>query len=283
MTFTRTRTMLFVPATRPDLVAKIDRAGADLVVLDLEDTVPPSAKDAARAAAPALLDRLRAVPGVTVLLRVNDLRTPWCVADLEAAPGAAGVVVPKVEGAADLDEVAKYTDLPALAGIESAAGVQAVETIAPRVIAMYFGAEDFIADMGGRRSSDNREVLYARSRVALAARVAEIPALDQVFFDVADEPGFRRDTAEGRDLGYAGKMCLNPRQVAWAREVYTPTQAEIDRATRALAAYDSAVAAGEGVAFVDGVLVDLPVVRLARRVLAAAEYPPADPTEEQGV
>jgi len=267
--FGRTRSVLFVPATRPDLVEKIGQSGADIVVLDLEDTVPPPAKDDARSAVPGLVAVLKATAGATVLLRVNDLQTPWCAADLELAgrDGLAGIVVPKVASAGDLDEIGKHADVPVVAGIENAVGVAAVETIAPRVAALYFGAEDFVADMRGRRTPGSAEVLYARSRVALAARVADVPAFDQVFFDVADEDGFRRDAEAGRDLGFAGKMCLNPRQVRWANEVWTPTADEVDWATRALAAYDEAAAAGEGVAFVDGRLIDLPAVRLARHVI----------------
>jgi citrate lyase subunit beta/citryl-CoA lyase len=281
-----TRSVLFVPATRPDLVAKVGRCGADVVVLDLEDTVPPAAKDEARAAVPALAAVLAEQSAGTRLLRVNAPDTPWFGVDMACLAGRDidGVVVPKVDGPATVDHIdslaaqAARPGLPVIAGIESARGVSTVEVVAPRVAAVYFGAEDFVADMGGRRTPAHTEVLYARSRVALAARVAEIPALDQVCFDLANEAGFRRDAELGRDLGYAGKMCLNPGQVRWANEVWTPTEAELARAAAAIAAHDEAVARGEGVAFLDGRLIDLPAVRLARAVLAAG----ATPTEQQG-
>ncbi|GAA0603676.1 CoA ester lyase [Sporichthya brevicatena] len=288
--FAVTRSTLFVPATRPDLVEKVGRSGADVVVLDLEDTVPPPAKAGARSALPALIDLLTSLATGTRMVRVNAPDSPWIGADLDALAAGAlagldGLVVPKVDGPGSLDQLTKLADraglpeLPILAGIESAQGVSQVEAIAPRVAAVYFGAEDFAADMRGRRTSHNTEVLYARSRVALAARVAEIPALDQVFFDVGDEAGFRREAGAARDLGYSGKMCLNPRQVRWSNEMWTPTPAETDWAVRAIAAYDEVTTRGEGVAFVDGRLIDLPVIRLARAVLAAA---PRVTTEEQG-
>ena len=105
-----------------------------------------------------------------------------------------------------------------------------------RLHALAFGAEDFISDIGGRRTPEGREVLYARSRVVLAAKAAGLAALDQVVIDIRDDERFRRDAVEGRSLGYTGKMCLLPRQVALANEIFTPDRDEIDWSRRLVAA-----------------------------------------------
>jgi citrate lyase subunit beta/citryl-CoA lyase len=136
---------------------------------------------------------------------------------------------------------------------------------------VYFGAEDYIADIGGRRTRAGAEVLYARSRVALAAHLAGLPALDQAVMDLADDEHFLADAAGGRDLGYQGKICIHPRQVALAHQVFTPTPAELSRAREIVAAGQS------GVAVVDGQMVDEVHVRMARAVLARAPERPEQP------
>ena len=122
-----------------------------------------------------------------------------------------------------------------LAGIETAHGVEHAREIleAPGVAAGYFGAEDFIADMGGLRTPGSTEVLYARSRVALAARIAGVPVADQVVATLDDEHVFVADARVGRSLGYPGKLCIHPAQVALAHRVFSPTPEEIDRAAPA--------------------------------------------------
>jgi citrate lyase subunit beta/citryl-CoA lyase len=136
------------------------------------------------------------------------------------------------------------------------------------VDAVSFGAEDYIADLGGVRTPSSREVLYARSRVALAARVAGVTSLDQVVVAFGDDATFRADAAEGRAIGYRGKLCIHPSQVPLANEVFGHTDAEVERAHRVLAAYEASSRAGAGVTVVDGQMVDEPMARLARAVLA---------------
>lgn len=277
---TRVRSLLTVPASRPDLVAKAPRAEPDAVFLDLEDGVPPAAKEAARAHARSAPGELvRARPGLAVFVRVNGLGTPWFEGDLAEAltPELTGVVVPKMESRADVDAVTAalgrvgLAGLPVMAGIESARGVARVEEIlAPPVRWCYFGAEDFVADMGGVRTPTNLEVLYARSRVALAARLAEVHAIDQIVADFRDEARYLADAHEGRALGYRGKLCIHPVQVSLAHRAFTPSAEEVERARRLLAAYEAAVARGEGTLGFEGEMVDEPMVRRARAVLDAA-------------
>lgn len=277
------RSLLFVPGGRLDMVAKIPRIAPDAAVVDLEDAVSPPEKATVRFRALAAIAALETV-GVPILVRVNPVGSPWWSDDVAAAAATsavAGVVVPKVcEG--DIDAVrsalgdagrpalrdATPGGMAVVAGIETASGVAGAEGLLggeSRPDAAYFGAEDFVADMGGRRSAGNLEVLYARSRVCLAARLGGIPALDQVVVAVADDDRFQRECTEAVAIGYSGKMCLHPRQVALANAAFSPTGAEVAHALAVL----NAVRAGVGV--VDGEMVDGVHARMAARVLARAQ------------
>ena len=264
------RSLLFAPANRPDLFGKFPRLEADLFALDLEDGTPPAARATARA---DLADAVRAARGKrsgNLFVRINPAGSPDFAADLAAAQGAGvdGLILAKTESAA---EVARLrTDLPVIAGIESIAGVMNAAAIAagPSVFAVYFGAEDFAADMGARRTPEGLEVLYARSQVVLAAKAARVRALDQVVLDLKDEAVFRQDARLGRNLGYDGKLCIHPRQIELANESFAPTPAETDHARRLVAAYEAARARGEATIDFEGRMVDGPVYKIALSVLA---------------
>jgi citrate lyase subunit beta/citryl-CoA lyase len=147
---------------------------------------------------------------------------------------------------------------------------RARELLHPPVAVAYFGAEDFIADMGGVRTAAGTEVLYARSRVALAARLAGVLAVDQVVTRLDAEDHFLADAALGRAIGYRGKLCIHPAQVTLANRAFSSSPEELERARRLLAAYDDAVARGEAAIAFEGQMVDEPLARHARAVLAAA-------------
>lgn len=264
------RSLLFAPADRPELVAKLPRSCPDAVCLDLEDGVAPDRKDAARAGLAAAVASV-AGSGVTVTVRVNPVDGPWFAEDAEALVGCRGVdavVVPKLERADQVDTVAAVLDnLDVVAGVETARGVLDVRSIlAGPVTTAYFGAEDFVADVGGVRTVAGTEVLYARSYVALACRVHGVHALDQIVAAVRDDERFRADARTGRTLGYGGKLCVHPGQVALAHTAFTPTPAEVEHARRVLDAGE-----GSGVVVVDGAMVDEPMLRAARDVLRRAE------------
>jgi citrate lyase subunit beta/citryl-CoA lyase len=282
-TLTRARSMLFMPATRADMIAKIPRIGPDVAVADLEDAVAAGDKERARGIAAAAIDALDQGP-VTVLIRVNAIGTPWFDGDIAAAAGcaAAGIVVPKLATPQELGHVRQalaehsWSDALLVAGLETALGVADARVLLSHgVNAVYFGAEDYIADIGGRRTRAGAEVLYARSRVALAAHLAGLPALDQVVTDLADDEHFLADAAGGRDLGYQGKMCIHPRQVALAHQVFTPTLAELAHAREVVAAGQA------GVAVIDGQMADEVHVRMARATLARAPEPEQGEQREQ--
>jgi citrate lyase subunit beta/citryl-CoA lyase len=278
------RSVLFAGATRPELVAKLPRSHPDACVIDLEDAVPASHKEAARATARRLADELAgSAPWLRVFVRVNPVSSHWFAGDVEHAltPASAGVVVPKLERRDELQELrdaladAGLRGLEAIAGLESAAGVlNARELLEPPVAAAYFGAEDYIADLGGRRTAEGLEVLYARSHVALCARVAGVQAIDQVVVDFHDDDAFLIDARRGRDLGYAGKLCIHPRQVGLAHMAFTPDPEELERSRRMLESWERSSGAGAGAFEFEGQMVDEPALRIARELLeraAAAE------------
>ncbi|MFV1990497.1 MAG: CoA ester lyase, partial [Acidimicrobiales bacterium] len=193
------------------------------------------------------------------------------------SPHIAGVVLPKLES---LDQLVRVRGLLAgngmaelrlLCGIESASGVSRCEDILDSdMLGAYFGAEDYIADLGGVRTADNTEVLFARSRVALACRLAGIPAVDQIVTNIDDAQRFRIDAAQGRSLGFKGKMCIHPAQVTVANEAFTPNRVEVDRARRLLDAYQEGIAKGSAAIRFEGEMIDEPLARQARLVVLSA-------------
>jgi len=280
----RWRSPLFTPANRPDLIAKQARFGADIVIVDLEDGTPLGVKAAGRAGAIEAVPKLRAEFDGAIFLRVNgvtDAENFDADLDCYAELGLEGIVVPKIETTGDVDVLAAALgtrglhDRAVMYGLESVAGVhRAAEVLAhaastARVDAAYFGAEDFIADLGGRRTRSNLEVLAARSQVAIACRLAGVVALDQVTIAIGDRDRFLEEASFARDLGYGGKLCIHPGQVALAHEAFTPSPEEYDRARRLVDAYEEAQREGRGTINFEGGMVDVPLVAQARRVLAA--------------
>ncbi len=274
----RLRSLLFAPASRPDMCAKLPRSGPDGVVLDLEDAVAPTSKAEARSQARATAAELRPQnPDLVIFVRVNPPSTGWFDEDMaeSLAEELTGVVVPKLESAAQVDVVqramvlAGRDHLRLVAGIETAAGVaQSSDVLGhPRVDWGYFGAEDFITDMGGVRTDDGLEVLYARSQVALAARLAGVPVLDQVVTAFGDDERFLADAAVGRSIGYSGKLCIHPAQVPLANQCFSPSPEERERARALLAVWDAAQARGEASVAFEGQMIDEPLARRARALL----------------
>ena len=291
---TRVRSLLFMPGTRADMIAKIPRIAPDVAAVDLEDAVAPADKEAARHTATAAIDAVgmgapdRGGP-TTVLVRVNPVGSPWFAADVAAAArcAASGLVVPKLSRLQDLHEVRlalagnAWTGTLIVAGIETALGVADSRPllaggVAGGLAGVYFGAEDYIADLGGRRTARGEEVLSARSQVCLAAYLAGLPAIDQAVVGLGDDEHFLADAQAGRALGYQGKICIHPRQVGLAHKVFTPTPGEVAHAR-------AVVAAGEaGVGVVDGQMVDSVHVKMAQSVLARAPREPDTPGKLDG-
>lgn len=282
------RSLLFAPANRPDLVAKFPRFGADCCVIDLEDGTPAGEKASARRGLRDAVDRVRAA-GLQGLLaiRVNVPGSAHHADDLAAAFACDvdAVVLPKLESAGQAEPAARWIErLDAerprararmlIGGIESAKGVlQAADTClrTASLGAVYFGAEDVAADVGGRRTRRGDEVLAARSWVLMAARAAGVMAIDQAVVDIRDDALFLDDAANGRNLGYQGKICVSPGQVKLAHSAFSPTQQERAFAARLVAACEAAAARGLGTIDFEGRMVDEPLLRQARQVLSLPE------------
>ncbi|HJM32828.1 MAG: CoA ester lyase [Acidimicrobiales bacterium] len=274
------RSVLFAPGNRADVLAKLPRSGPDAAVIDLEDATPADQKAEARVICRQVTADLTAShPGLPLLVRINAADTGHFADDVAdgLSPGLAGVVVPMldsseaVEAVADALDAAGHTDLPIMAGLETVAGVVDARTVTthPRVAWCYFGAEDYVVDLGGVRTDSNDEVAVARAQVAQAARVGGVHAIDMVVRSLDDEARFRRESAEARALGFSGKLCIHPAHVALAHDCFQPTDAEIAWAGRVVEAWEAAVARGDAAIQVDGGMVDEPVARRARAILGA--------------
>ncbi len=270
--------MLFGPANRLDFVDKFVRSGADIGVLDLEDGTAEASKDAARAGVADLDMSGVELGSMRLFVRVNAIGTRHFADDLDAvaASGVHGVIVPKLETDRQVEEVREALVRRRFGGqlcggIESVAGVhRAVEISGAGVDLVYFGAEDYIADLGGVRTTSNTEVLYARSQVGIAARLAGIDALDQIVADYGDTERFSAEAAVARSLGFAGKLCIHPNQVALANAAFTSTAEEVEWARGVIAAAEAGEAEGSGVVSYEGTMVDAPIIRRARAILDRA-------------
>lgn len=245
------RAPLFVPANRPERFVKAAGSGADAVILDLEDSVAPDAKSAAR---DALAKDFTELP---VIVRVNAVGTTWHEDDMRAvrALNPAAIILPKAEAA-----TVAIPGVPVIALIESARGLADARWIAPQVARLAFGSIDYCAELG---CAHLREVLLpARSELVLASRLAGITApIDSVTTALDDISVTEGDAAHARELGMTGKLCIHPRQIGPVILAFQPSESELDWARRV-------VVSGDGAVQVDGAMVDEPVRIRARSLLA---------------
>jgi len=262
------RSFLFVPGDRPERFPKAWSSGADAVILDLEDGVSADRKSFAREAVSAWLSAEH-----PVYVRVNGSRTEGFAADLAvlARPGVRGVMLPKAETPDQVEAVARA--LPGLTGVipllETVTGIIDARILAgaPRVERLAFGSVDFQLDAGIQGDGD--ELLYARSRIVLASRAAGIfPPVDGVSTDLDNPERLDLDVDRARRLGFGGKLCVHPRQVASVNRGFLPTEREIAWARKVI---EAARNAGAGAIRLDGELVDRPVVRRAEAILERAQ------------
>jgi citrate lyase subunit beta / citryl-CoA lyase len=294
------RSLLFSPGSRPDMMAKAKRSGADSLIFDLEDAVAPSARDAAReAVAAALVDKPAGAPADAtpatppVFVRVNHPSTGELEADLDAVVGAGpyGIVLPKTETAAEiaaLDEAISVREqrtgrpsgaIVVLPLVESCLGLRFTYEIArasPRVVGLAFSSGedgDFMADLDGQWTPGGEAMLYPRSKLICDARAAGLGwPVDGVFMQVDDEAALVEECRLARRLGFAAKMAIHPRQLAAIHAAFTPTAEEIADARGLLAAFEDAQASGSGAFRYQGLMVDKANVRRAEQVLAR-EHP----------
>ena len=279
-TIASARSLLFVPANRPERYAKALASGAGAVIIDLEDAVAPEAKVAARQQLADGFDALTAAERIRVLVRINAAGTPWFADDLALVTllstlDLGGVLLPKAEAVADVLQLAAAVGAgcAVLPMIESAAGLAALDLLAPcaGVTRLVFGNLDFQADLGMACGSDEAELQPVRLALVLASRRAGLFApVDGVTPSTGDTQQLQQDAARSRRSGFGAKLCIHPAQVAVVEAALAPTAAELDWATRVL---EGSRQAGGAVFTLDGRMVDTPVLRLAERTLGVTLQP----------
>lgn len=284
------RSLLYTPGHRAALVARVLDGGLpltpDVTLLDLEDGVPPAEKERARRTLAGAIapERGRCLRFVRIGRGSGDA----ALVDLTAVvrPGLDGVVAAKIARAEELTALdamllereramgLSERSVAVIASIESAAGLIEAPRIAqgPRLVGLMFGSEDFAADLGlpARREGEAADLLYARSAIVIAAASAGILAFDGIWPAFTDEEGLRGDARIGRRLGFAGRRCIHPSQVAVVNEIFSPTAEELEHARRVVRAFEDGVASGLGAVALDGLMLDAPVVERARRTLRLA-------------
>jgi citrate lyase subunit beta / citryl-CoA lyase len=275
------RSRLYLPGTEPKYFINAGLHGPDAIILDLEDSVHPAEKDAARI---LVRNTLRAVDfnGCERMVRINQL--PMGLEDLAEIIAEAPdlVLIPKTEHPQQVAEVDRMIselkhrykiDRPIwlMPILESALGIEnafAIATATGNVAALTIGLEDYTADLGVTKTVEGRESLYARARVVNAAKAAGVQAIDSVFGDVGNLDGLRRWADSSRELGFEGMGCIHPSQIAVIHDAFIPSQAEIDKALKIVAAFEEAQQRGFGVVSLGSKMIDAPVVERARKLVA---------------
>ncbi len=277
------RSRLYAPGNSPRILVGIELHGADLVLVDLEDSVPPAEKPAARVLVKHLLSAIDFPNEVWVRINPLSLGGADDIREIILARPH-GVALPKAESRGDVEALAaelakaeRATGAPVgstwiMPILETGKGVLHAEEIAsadPRVVVVAFGAEDFTRDVGARRTPE--ALLFARSMIVAAAKAAGVQASDTVYADVDDEVGLAAEATLARDLGFDGKGAIHPAQVPFLHIAFTPSEKEMEEARAVVAAAEEAEARGVGAIAVGGKMVDRPVLERARRALKLAE------------
>ena len=288
----RYRSMLFMPGNNPGMLTSAQSLGADCVIFDMEDAVPRTEKDAARILIRHALTSMRP-QGVGVAVRINALDTPFWKEDLAAvARGGADILLaPKTDSPDSVREVAAALEaaereqgacgrrIVIFALIESALGIEhafAVASAHERIGGIMLGAEDLTAELGAKRTPKGDEILYARSRILMACRAAGIRAIDTPFPFTADLEGLAADAAFAAQLGFDGKAAISPHHVMTIQAAFSPDPEQINQACRVVEAARRAAEEGKGVASLDGMMIDLPVIKRAERILSLIDGPLED-------
>ena len=269
------RSVLYIPASKERALDKARSLACDAIIFDLEDAVTPDEKVAARDTLTGELTKGGYGHRVR-LVRINALDTDWGAADAEAvkAMPCDGVLLPKVDSSADVAALADAIgEMSIWCMMETPRGVMNALSIAdaPQVAGFVLGTNDLAKEIGCETGGDRLPMMMALQACLLAARSAGIVCVDGVFNAFKDDDGLAAECEKGRALGMDGKTLIHPAQLETANRVFAPTEAQIDLATRQIEAFEAAAARGEGVAVVDGKIVENLHVETARRILAMAE------------
>jgi citrate lyase subunit beta/citryl-CoA lyase len=279
---------MYVPGIQEQMLIKAPERGADAYILDLEDSVPPAEKEKARGMVSKALPDIARRTHAALFVRVNGIETGLFVEDLLSVIDAslAGISVPKIESPRQIpmvEELLKEAErrrglkagsLGIIANIETALGlVHAYEILkaGKRIVGVAFGGEDYALDLGIPRTESAEELNYARQSVAVAARAAEVQAIDMVFPNVKNEDGLIANTQAGRRMGFRGKQIIHPKQVALVNELLSPSEKELSEARAVVSAYEEAERSGKGAVALNGQMVDRPIYERARRLLSLAK------------
>jgi citrate lyase subunit beta/citryl-CoA lyase len=291
------KSALFVPGDRPERVGKAVNTEASAVIIDLEDAVSPLQKNIAREVA---VEKIKAHAGKTLIVRVNHLESGLAKKDIEAVvqKGLFAIMVPKLALPADLMQVdrlvmqaegknavepgsTRITPLVESAlAVENAYALACTQTDCNRLWTLSFGAADFSLDLGVDMTREGRERHYPRARMAVACRAAGLePPLDTPYMvDLKDLDALEADARAARNLGFGGKMCVHPNQVAVINRVFSPTNEEVMQAEKIIAAFSEAEKQGVGAIQLNGKFIDIALVKKARRILAGAVREPQKET-----
>lgn len=277
------RSRLYLPGNEPKFHVNAGLHGPDGIILDLEDSVAPAEKDAARA---VVRNALRAVDfrGAERMVRINQGERGLEDLDWIVPHGCQLVLIPKVEDPEQVRAVDRRIaalrqqhgvrhEILLMPIVESALGAWkafAIAAAGPNVAALAIGLEDYTADIGAQRTNEGRESFWARAQVLNGARAAGVQPIDTVFSDVEDMDGLRAGCLEAKALGFVGKGCIHPRQIAVVHEAFAPDRAEIAKAQQIVLAYEDAERRGLGVVSLGSKMIDAPVVKRALATVATA-------------
>jgi citrate lyase subunit beta/citryl-CoA lyase len=256
----RVRSVLFLPASNPRAIGHAKESAADLVILDLEDSVKEDDKGSARSAAVEAVGSAWPMP---VAIRLNGIGTEWHSLDVDAVARskAAFAVLPRAASAHLAHEVAEAVGKPLLAMIETPSGVLAAAEIASSAAALIAGTNDLRADLRVPIGVDRSAISASLQLIVLAARASGIPAFDGVFNDLEDMEGFAAECAQGRSLGFDGKSLIHPKQIETCNRAFSPSEEELAQARRLVDAF------GGGAERFEGQMIERMHVEAAKRLL----------------
>lgn len=273
------KSMLFMPGNNPGMLFSSSILGADAIIIDLEDAVSASEKDAARILVREFLSSFD--NPADVLVRVNPTDTPYFKDDMAMLVDMKidSIMLPKasVESVKETDEFLKAnnSDLKIFALIETAMGVEDslnILSASDRIIGVLLGAEDLTLDLGAARTKASEEIRYSRQKIVAVSKALEIQAIDTPFTDTDDMEGLKKDTEFAKAMGMTGKAAISPRHVMTINEVFSPTEKEIEHAVRVCEGAIDAKEKGLGAWSLDGKMVDAPIIKRAVNLLRATTY-----------
>lgn len=281
------RSLHFIPGNREDMLTKSATLPADVLVPDMEDSVPEGEKENARELIRGIVPNLAQL-GQMVMPRINALNTGMAHDDLAAiiGPHTYGVTVGKIESTWDIQELSKMMDrleekaglpqghtkiVPWLENAKAIVRAYDIASSSTRIVGVALGAEDYTDSMGVERSDDGNEIRYPRSAIAVAARAAEVVAIDTPYTSFRNTEGLEQEIQSVLPLGFKAKFSIHPIQVEIINRLFSPAAEAIEYARRVVEAFEEAEAKGSGATSLDGKMIDVPVVKRARNLIALAE------------